>query len=215
MNGKEIRMEKELDYFTIEGSYGGSQEWFEDPMMYMGGCAAATACDSTIYFAQRYGMEAFYPFDVHALTRQDYKAFGRIMRPYLKPRLQGIRKLSWFIDGYQKYLQDVRSEKGLDAEDGRVKMSGLSGEESVDAAEALIRTQIDHALPVPYLQLAHQDRKRFRDFIWHWFLVTGYEQREDGFYIQAATYGAKTMLSLQRLWDTGMEEKGGLIQFEL
>ena len=42
-------MQKELDYFTIEHSYGGNQDWFWDPMMKIGGCAALTACDSCIY----------------------------------------------------------------------------------------------------------------------------------------------------------------------
>ena len=43
-------MKKELDYFTIEGCYGGNQDWFTNLVMHMGGCAAATACDSCIYF---------------------------------------------------------------------------------------------------------------------------------------------------------------------
>ena len=36
---------KELDYFTIDGGVGGNQDWFQNVVMYMGGCAAATACD--------------------------------------------------------------------------------------------------------------------------------------------------------------------------
>ena len=34
---------KELDYFTIDGGVGGNQDWFQNVVMYMGGCAAATA----------------------------------------------------------------------------------------------------------------------------------------------------------------------------
>ncbi len=208
-------MKKELNYFTIEEAYGGSQDWFEEFMMHLGGCAAATAIDSTIYFALYDGMEAFYPFDLHHLSKKDYKAFGGIMRPYLKPRMGGIRKLGWFINGYEAYLDDVRKEKGLGADYGRIEMKEFPGENQVDAAADLIRRQISKALPVPYLLLEHQDRKQFEDFIWHWFLVTGYEETEDDFLIQAATYGEKTMLSLPQMWDTGKEEKGGLIQFEL
>lgn len=36
-------MNKVLDYFSIEGAVGGSQEWFRNVVMYIGGCAAATA----------------------------------------------------------------------------------------------------------------------------------------------------------------------------
>ena len=36
-------MKKELKYFEIDGAVGGSQEWFTNVVMYMEGCAAATA----------------------------------------------------------------------------------------------------------------------------------------------------------------------------
>ena len=42
-------MKKELQYFKIEEAWGGSQEWFSDRMMRLGGCAAVTACDSCIF----------------------------------------------------------------------------------------------------------------------------------------------------------------------
>ena len=42
-------MKKELTYFNIEGEYGGNQNWFYDPMMRLGGCAAIATCDLCIY----------------------------------------------------------------------------------------------------------------------------------------------------------------------
>lgn len=42
-------MERHLDYFKIEGEYGGNQDWFTNIVMHIGGCGAATACDSCIY----------------------------------------------------------------------------------------------------------------------------------------------------------------------
>ena len=41
-------MKKELTYFNIEGEYGGNQNWFYDPMMRLGGCAAIATCDLCI-----------------------------------------------------------------------------------------------------------------------------------------------------------------------
>ena len=65
-------MKKELDYFTIEGCYGGNQDWFTNLVMHMGGCAAATACDSCIYFGlQNEKMKPLYPFDIECLTKED------------------------------------------------------------------------------------------------------------------------------------------------
>ena len=97
-------MKKELDYFTIEGCYGGNQDWFTNLVMHMGGCAAATACDSCIYFGlQNEKMKPLYPFDIECLTKEDYKAFSQIMKPYLKPRAGGVRSLA----GSWKVLDDI------------------------------------------------------------------------------------------------------------
>ena len=66
---------RDRDYFTIEGCYGGNQDWFTNLVMHMGGCAAATACDSCIYFGlQNEKMKPLYPFDIECLTKEDYKA---------------------------------------------------------------------------------------------------------------------------------------------
>ena len=83
-------MEKQLDYFFVDGSYGGSQDWFTDFWMHLGGCAAITACDSCIYFSLYYGMKKLCPFELHPMTRQAYIDFGMIMKPYLRPRNHGL-----------------------------------------------------------------------------------------------------------------------------
>ena len=67
---------------------------------------------------------------------------------------------------------------------------------------------------MPYLMLKHQDKK-FSFFEWHWFLVTGYEERESTLYIKAATYGKEHWLKLEELWNTGFEEKGGVVLMEI
>ena len=103
----EDRMKKTLEYFTIDGAVGGNQEWFKNVVMYIGGCAAATACDCCIYLALRRGMRRLYPFDVEHLTREDYVAFSMKMKPYLRPRVNGVNKLYMFTEGFGKYLSDA------------------------------------------------------------------------------------------------------------
>ena len=63
--------------------------------------------------------------------------------------------------------------------------------------------------------LRHKNKEKFEDFIWHWFLVIGYEEKEDGFWIRVATYGEETWLNLEELWNTGEKEKGGMIGYRL
>lgn len=195
-------MKKILDYFSVEGAVGGSQEWFRNVVMYIGGCAAATACDCCIYLALRRGMTNLYPYDGHALTRQDYINFSMKMKPYLRPRVNGVNKLWMFTEGFGNYLSDLGER--------RISMEELPGTEGVRTAEEFIRRRIDSGYPVPYLMLRHK-KPRYKDFVWHWFLCYGYEERRDGMGITVATYGSSHTFLLRDLWDTGYEEKGGLI----
>ena len=141
-------MKKILDYFSIDGAIGGNQEWFKNVVMYIGGCAAATACDCCIYLALRRGMTNLYPYNVHALTKQDYIDFSMKMKPYLRPRVNGVNKLWMFTEGFGNYLKDI-GENGL-------KMRELPGTEELRTAELFIRQQIDNGYPVPYLMLRHR-----------------------------------------------------------
>ena len=193
-----------LDYFEIDGEIGGNQDWFRNLVMKMGGCGAATACDSCIYFALHQGKTHLYPFDVKNLTKEDYIQFSQKMKPYIRPRVGGVRELSMYINGFQQYLQDVGET--------HLQMKGFPGTNSVEDAKTFIKAQIDAGFPVPYLMLRHHDEK-FKDFIWHWFLLFGYEETEEDFLITVATYGEAATMSLKELWDTRQEEKGGLIAY--
>ena len=48
-------MKKELDYFTIEGCYGGNQDWFTNIVMNVGGCGAAP--HATVAFISDFRMK--------------------------------------------------------------------------------------------------------------------------------------------------------------
>ena len=97
---------RELEHFTIGGSYGGNQTWFRSFMMRLGGCGAETACDLSIYLELHKGAGGLCPLDVHALTRRGYVDFAHEMERYLWPRRTGIDKLSIFTEWYGKFLRD-------------------------------------------------------------------------------------------------------------
>ena len=89
------------------------------------------------------------------------------------------------------------------------------GTGDADEAERIICGQIDKELPVPYLMLRHLNTEKYKDFIWHWFLVVGYEKEKHETWIDVATYGEKVRLNLKDLWKTGCEEKGGIVIYEI
>ncbi len=200
-------MRNELEYFNISGEYGGNQDWFIDPWMHLGGCGAETACDCSIYFTMYKGKD-LYPFDISRLDKRDYIRFSRVMKPYLRPRHRGIDRLDIYINGFEKYLRD-RGENGIG-------MDEFSGHASAEEARAKVIAQIDKGLPIPILVLQHKN-PRFADYVWHWFLLNGYEWRETAagaeFFVKAVTYGEWEWLDFKCLWDTGHSEKGGLVLF--
>lgn len=200
-------MKKELPYFKIGDSFGGNQDWFHNFLMHMGGCAAATACDSCIYFALHRDLMVLYPFDVNRITKEDYEAFAMKMKPYLRPRAGGIKKPAIFMDGFREYLNTLGKQD-------IISMEGFSGDHSFEESASFIMDRIDNGYPIPYLMLKHTDCK-FKDYSWHWFLLVGYEQTESDVMVTLATYGKATVFSLRELWHTGYEEKGGMIRYQL
>lgn len=199
-------MKHELPHFTIGASYGGNQDWFPTFMMRIGGCGAETACDSNLYFALHRGLTGIAPENAAAITRETYVRFAYEMKPYLSPRMSGIDRLDIYIDGYARFLRD-RGET-------RLTMAPFAGEEPYAAAREAVRRQIDSGCPVPALILNHRDR-RMADYVWHWFLLNGYDERQDGFYVKTVTYSHYEWVPLHLLWNTGYSRRGGLVLYHL
>ena len=193
---------KELPYFHIDGHFGGSQRWFLDPWMHIGGCGALTFCDFLLYQAVCRDREECYPYDRNRLSKRDYRKFGMHMKPYLRPRETGIKDLKTFIDGAEIYLE-YSEIQGF-------TMQPLDGNRPYAEAEAAVIDRLDHDMPVPMLMLKHQDKK-FNFFEWHWFLLVGYELKQNICYVKAATYGNEHWLNFNDFWDTGELERGGLV----
>lgn len=199
-------MKRELEHFTIGSSYGGNQDWFRTFMMRLGGCGAETACDSSLYFAIHRGVKDIYPFELKYLSKHDYIDFAHMMEHYLWPRRTGINRLDIYTAGYSKYLRD----RGVSC----LSMDTLDGSEPYEKAEAAIMNQIDSGYPVPTLILNHRN-KELKDYVWHWFLINGYDIADGFFRVKAVTYSGWQWLDLRKLWNTGFEEKGGLIIYKL
>ena len=171
-------------------------------MMNLGGCAAETACDLSIFLALNFGKEKLYPYDLTKLEKEEYIQFALKMKKYLKPRMGGISKLNTYTEGFGDYLKDLG--------ENNIQIEGFSGEESVEGAKKKILESIDGNIPVPYLLLSHKSNK-FRFFKWHWFLIVGYEKTETDFLIKVVTYGNFYWLNFEELWRTGYKKCGGMI----
>lgn len=199
-------MKRELEHFYIGSSYGGNQDWFPTFMMHIGGCGAETACDSSIYFAVHRGLKRIAPGNAASLTKDDYIRFAYQMKPYLSPRMTGIDRLDIYIDGYAEYLRSC-GESGL-------SMTTFDGGEPFEKARDAVVRQIDGGCPVPTLILNHSN-KRYADYVWHWFLINGYDDSGDEFLVKAVTYSAYEWLSLKGLWNTGFKRRGGFVLYHI
>ena len=199
-------MKHELKHFHIGNSYGGNQGWFPTFMMRIGGCGAETACDSSIYFALHRGLAGIAPENAASITKDAYIRFAYEMKPYLSPRMSGIDRLDIYMEGYAQYLKD-HGETHL-------TMKPLDGKEPYETAQAAVRSQIDQGYPIPTLILNHRS-KALHDYVWHWFLINGYDDTNGSFLVKAVTYSKYEWLDFQQLWNTGHERRGGLVLYHL
>ena len=202
----ETIMRKELDYFWVGEEYGGRQSLLPDFIMRFAGCAAVTACDSLIYMTLYKNLKNLCPFSTDQLRGRDYVAFFKTVKPYLRPRLMGINRLEIFVAAFKKFLK----------EHGTFFLDVLpwSGDHDEQDTVNTIRQQIDRGFLIPYLLLHHKN-PNFENYEWHWFLLTGYDEKPDGrFLVKAVTYGAYEWLDFAKLWNTGYDRKGGLILFK-
>lgn len=200
---------KELPHFYIGNSLGGQQEWYSritDFGMNVGGCAAITACDCAICFEKYFGVRGLYPFDLENITREDYLRFGKIMEPYLYPRWSGVDRLDIYLDGFGRFLKDRNATN--------IKLAPWAGENDFSDTWQILCRQIDAGYPVPCLTLNHQAAS-LQDYVWHWFILDGYEVRGGEPFVKAVSYGIGRWFKFATLWDTGYRRKGGLILFEL
>ncbi len=197
-------MKQELNHFMIGDSYGGNQDWFRSFMMRIGGCGAETACDVSLFFARERGLTRLYPYDAAAITKEEYVDFAHQMEKYLWPRMTGIDRLEIFVDGYGKFLRD-RGEEQLCMEE-------FPGSRSYEEAEQFVRRQIEAGYPIPTLILNHKNPD-MKEYVWHWFLINGYDDTDGVFRVKAVTYSEFEWLPFMELWNTGCERKGGMIAF--
>ena len=196
-------MLKELDYFWVGEEYGGRQSLLPDFIMRFAGCAAVTACDSLIYMTLYKNKKSLCPFSTYQLRGRDYVSFFKTVKQYLRPRFMGVNRLDIFINGFKKYLK----EHGPTALD----VLPWSGEHTETSTIDTIKQQIDRGFLIPYLLLHHKN-PAFENYEWHWFLLTGYDEKPDGrFLVKAVTYGAYEWLDFSKLWNTGYDRKGGLV----
>ena len=81
-------------------------------LMKFGGCAALAACDTCIYLAAKQGWKQIYPYNIAHLCREDYDRFAMKMKPYLRPRIGGVDRLSL----YGRRISAVSCRCGSDIE---------------------------------------------------------------------------------------------------
>lgn len=199
-------MKKELPHFAVGSDYGGSQDWCTELWMNIGGCAAVTACDSSIFFMLHKGRRELYPYALADISRKDYVDFTDIMKPYLYPREGGVDRLDLYTDGFGQFLRD-RGENAI-------SMSPWPGEHDLSETKDTVKKQIDDGWLIPVLTLQHM-HPSMREYVWHWYLLNGYDEQGERFFVKAVTFGAWQWLNFGVLWNTGFDRKGGLVLYGL
>ena len=109
------------------------------------------------------------PGAVLGIDRDTYIRFTEVMKPYLHPRWSGIDKLYLFSEGLARYYE----EHGVTD----MEMEEFDGGNELPEAIERVKQQINAGYPIPCLILNHRN-PAMEDYIWHWFLLVGYQTDE-------------------------------------
>ena len=197
-------MKHELPYFYIGSAYGGNQDWLTDRMMNLGGCAAVTACDSSIYFTRYKDAQGLYPYETEDVAKKDYIAFTNVMKPYLRPRWGGIDRLDMYIDGMGQFLSD----RG----DDDITMDPWSGDKTADETKDVIKAQIDAGWPIPPPGAASQ-QPELQILRLALVLTDGLHRIRRRLHGQSRHLRFLALARLRRPVEYGAPQKGGLILY--
>ena len=189
----------ELKFPKIENYIGGSQEWYPVGHMRLGGCSTCTAAEISIYLSEEKGKTALCPKIPQSIN--EFVDYSKKIYKYIYPRFMGLHKLPLYVSGYEKFAEECGEA---------VEVYCLDGNEDVKKAASFIKNAIDAGYPIAYLLLKHQDED-IDEIEWHWFTVMGYEEKEDDLTVKFVTWGEKYEISLKKLWNTGRQQKGGMV----
>lgn len=195
-------MKQELKHFTIGDSFGGNQTWISETIP-RGGCAVITASDCCMYFDLYKGTKLC-PRCFPQPSREKYVQLCKEIVSYLCVGPTGIDSLEPFMDGLANFMKDQGGPV--------MSMRPFPGSKSLKEAQEIISHQIDNGFPIPCLTLHHK-QPAFQIYDWHWYLLMGYEQVDRKYLVKAVTYGRGNWLDLSQLWETGYDQKGGLVLF--
>ncbi|MDO4566713.1 MAG: hypothetical protein Q4B42_05220 [Oscillospiraceae bacterium] len=193
---------KEIPFLKVGAFYGGNQYWMLRPMMRLGGCSTVCACHAAALLAARGdGREALCPFEGLECTRREFRAFFRTMFEYVYPSEMGMPELSLFKEAFGAYAE---------SRDCEVNFELVEGSEPLERAAEAAERALSEGFSPQFLLLRHKD-KDIDDIEWHWFSITGFEREGGDMLLAFSTWGERRTISLSKLWDTGLEERGGLL----
>ena len=103
-------MHKELEYYKLEAETGFNQDYFTDYWMKLGGCAAVTAMDMSIYLDRSNDEKKLYPLlDEIELMRKELED-KRILRDKLQSRINSTYS---FIHGFMGGKETERFDEHM------------------------------------------------------------------------------------------------------
>ena len=173
-----------------------------------GGCGAIAACESCIYFARTNGIKNLYPHQSQEISWKEYHDFAYVMKHYLCPRPNGIDTLELFM--FQHQIRDQTGIVNLSAYSFNSFLICMCSMKSFHLQSVIMR--ICKIFTKPF----HKNEKGpLEDYIWHWFILAGYEKKEDDLLVKAISYGEHKWFSLKEMWDTGYDKKGGMILYHI
>lgn len=177
---------KELNIPRIYNSqeligYGGNQDWFKDKWARQAGCASVLASNLYGYYHQQ-----------EKPSKDEFLSLMNEMFILMKPGTMGYPFLYKFSRTFIKRMNE-----------DTIHLIPIYQKKSKSYEHALsfVLDSIQDNHPVSMLIL-HHNAKELEDDNWHWICLTGYEVKNNNYYIIFSDCGERRIIDSRILFDT-------------
>ena len=187
---------------TVDGRphYGYDQEWYPDRWQRLAGCGPTTGAAIAAY------LEAKETGRVIA-SREDALAKMLAFWPYATPRMHGLYKARWLMEGLASYLADHRLR-------GRADMMAVPLlaplRSPLSDVARYVREGLEADAPLGFLNLHNGGIEAI--YSWHWMPLAALEEREDGTVLATALDEGKAVVFDLGAWLSRTKFGGGLVR---
>lgn len=180
-----------IDETTKLIHHGFDQEWYSSRVKRIAGCGPTVASSLTLYLFNTSSKQ----------NKDELLNLQESMWDYVKPTWTGISSIDKFYKMYKHYT-DLHN---LDVVFKLFNVATNKQKRDIQDFTCFIKDELNKNHPIAFLNKDHGNQKTLES--WHWTIIVGYEENDEGLVVDLFDNGKQISLNLTQWFNT--TKKGG------